>query len=250
MKNVIILTGCSGNLGSQILLNLLQSYYVIGISRNSQSIKINNEFKERFITLDCDFTIQTVEDVNKKIKNVIEQKDLFLKGLVNNAIFNYPKSPLSIDLKSCADSLEGIFSYHIRLSLSLFSLFSPPSSIVNISSMYGKVSPDPSMYKSQNKMNPLLYGSFKAAFIQSTKYLSSIFSESNIRVNSVSYGPFPSKKVIDENPDFIKELAKRTHLKRVGLPSESVGIIKFLLSEESSYITGADIPVDGGWTIW
>ena len=55
--------------------------------------------------------------------------------------------------------------------------------------------------------------------------------------------------IIDENPDIIEELAKRTHLKRVGLPSESVGIIKFLLSEESSYITGADIPVDGGWTV-
>ena len=81
-------------------------------------------------------------------------------------------------------------------------------------------------------------------------FLSTIFAKSNIRVNSVSYGPFPSNKVKEENPYFIAELEKKTHLKRVGYPSESVGIIKFLLSSESSFITGADIPVDGGWTSW
>ena len=99
-------------------------------------------------------------------------------------------------------------------------------------------------------MNPLLYGCMKAALIQSSKYLSSILSESNIRVNSVSFGPFPSEKTINENQLFIKELSKKTHLKRIGKAKESVGIIKFLLSEESSFITGADIPVDGGWTAW
>ena len=116
--------------------------------------------------------------------------------------------------------------------------------------MYGKVSPDPSIYDEKNKMNSLLYGCLKAAFLHSSKYLSTIFATSNIRVNSVSYGPFPSNKVKEENPSFIAELEKKTHLKRVGYPSESVGIIKFLLSSESSFITGADIPVDGGWTSW
>ena len=151
---------------------------------------------------------------------------------------------------SCAKSTEGLFAYHIRLSIMLKPLFTTPSSIINISSMYGKVSPDPSIYDKNNHMNPLLYGSFKAALIQSSKYLSSIFGPSDIRVNSVSYGPFPSENVKNNNPDFITELTKRTHLKRIGNSKESVGVIKFLLSDESSYITGTDIAVDGGWTAW
>lgn len=250
MKDLIIITGCSGNLGSPMLNELIKTYYVLGISRKSKDVKIDPAFSYRFIPLVCDFSNQKVEDIFIQIKNLLFEKKLFLRGLVNNAIFNIPKSPLEMEPMSCAKSTEGLFSYHIRLSMMLKPLFKPPSSIINIASMYGKVSPDPSLYDKNNPMNPLLYGSFKAALIQSSKYLSSIFGPSDIRVNSVSYGPFPSEKIRNRNPDFINELSKRTHLKRIGNSRESVGIIKFLLSDDSSYITGTDIAVDGGWTAW
>tara|TARA_B100001248_G_scaffold260719_1_gene249748 strand:- start:301 stop:1053 length:753 start_codon:yes stop_codon:yes gene_type:complete len=250
MNNLIILTGCSGNLGSSMLNELLKTYYVLGISRKCKDLKIDPKFQDKFIPLVSDFSIQKVEDIFIQIKKLIIEKNLFLRGLVNNAIFNIPKSPLEIDPISCAKSSEGLFAYHVRLSIMLKPLFVPPSSIINITSMYGKVSPDPSIYDESNLMNPMLYGSFKAALIQSSKYLSSIFGPSDIRVNSVSYGPFPSEKVKTNNPDFIYELTNRTHLKRIGNPTESVGVIKFLLSENSSYITGTDIAVDGGWTAW
>ena len=250
MKKLIILTGCSGHLGSAMLNELLNYYYVIGISRSAKDIEIKNKLKDRFIPYNCDFSLENTDKVILKIKTIIKDKDLTLKGLVNNAIFNMPSSPLSIEKEIASNSIEGLFSYHVRLSINLAPLFLSPASIINVSSMYGKVAPDPSIYVENSQMNSLLYGSFKAALIQSTKYLSGIFSESNIRVNSVSYGPFPSEKVINDNPEFIKKLIEKTHLKRIGKADESVGIIKFLLSDESSYITGADIPVDGGWTAW
>ena len=106
------------------------------------------------------------------------------------------------------------------------------------------------MYETVKEINPILYGSLKAALIQSTKFLSMTLAPQGIRVNSVSYGVFPSKKVQNSKPDFVKRLANNTHLKRIGNASEAAGIIEFLLSESSSYITGADIPVDGGWTSW
>ena len=110
-----------------------------------------------------------------------------------------PNLSMSIDTKTSTKAGEGLFFYHVRLIINLATLFSPESSIINISSMYGKVSPDPSIYLKDNEMNPLLYGSLKAALIQSTKYLSSIFSCKGIRVNSVSYGPFLSQKVIQKS---------------------------------------------------
>jgi len=250
MNQLIIITGCSGHLGSAMLNSLIKNYIVIGISRSSQSIKINPDFQSRFIPLNYDFSNQKVEDIVFKVQKLIDNRKLLLKGLVNNAIFNIPKSPLEINSEEAAQCSEGVLSFHLRLSISLKPFFSPPSSIINITSMYGKVSPDPSIYDESNPMNSLLYGSLKAAFIQSSKYLSSVFSPHNIRVNSVSYGPFPSEKVIRNNPKFINELKKRTHLNRIGKPYECAGVIKFLLSNESSFITGADIPVDGGWTAW
>ena len=231
-----------------MLTGLIEDYKVIGISRNSENIKFTKGLGDNFIPLNADMRIEKVESLVEKIKIIIEKNEIILKGLVNNAIFNYPSSPLSIGTKDTISVVEGIYSYHLRLTIGLLPFFNKPSSIINISSIYGKVSPDPTIYKKDLKMNPLLYGSMKAALIQSSKYLSSILSESEIRVNSVSFGPFPSEKTIKENPLFIEELSKKTHLKRIGRPEESVGIIKFLLSEDSSFVTGADIPVDGGWT--
>ena len=77
------------------------------------------------------------------------------------AIFNYPSSPLSIDPKDTISVVEGIYSYHVRLTIGLLPFLNTPSSIINISSIYGKVSPDPSIYKKDLQMNPLLYGSIR-----------------------------------------------------------------------------------------
>ena len=65
--------------------------------------------------------------------------------------------------------------------------------------MYGKVSPRPKMYETLEEISPILYGSQKAALIQSTKYLSMMLASRNIRVNSVSFGAFPSEKFKIEN---------------------------------------------------
>ena len=116
--------------------------------------------------------------------------------------------------------------------------------------MYGKVAPNPANYTNDVNVNALLYGSMKAALIQASKWMSASLGDNGIRVNSVSFGPFPQENIQQSNPIFIENLSKQTHLKRIGKPQEASGIILFLLSDDSSYITGADISVDGGWTAW
>ena len=122
------------------------------------------------------------------------------------------------------------------------------SSIVNVSSMYGVVAPDFKVYsESQEYLNPPHYGAAKAGIIQLTKYYASLLGENEIRVNSVSPGPFPNKTV-QENSIFIKELEKRTVFGRIGLPEEVAGIFTFLMSDAAGFITGQNFIVDGGWT--
>ena len=109
----------------------------------------------------------------------------------------------------------------------------------------GITCPNLNIYGSKKNTSPPTYGVSKAGLLHWTKYAALEFGKYQIRVNSVSPGPFPKNK---NNKKFIKILSNRTALKRIGKPIELVGPISFLCSKDSSYVTGSNIIVDGGWT--
>jgi NAD(P)-dependent dehydrogenase (short-subunit alcohol dehydrogenase family) len=86
--------------------------------------------------------------------------------------------------------------------------------------------------------------------LQLTRYLACHLAEKRIRVNAISPGPFPREAIAKERPDFVRALAEKTPLKRVGSAEEIAGPLLFLASDASSYVTGINLPVDGGWTAW
>jgi gluconate 5-dehydrogenase len=120
------------------------------------------------------------------------------------------------------------------------------ASIINIASMYGQVSPDGRLYDDRGGQSPFHYGPAKAGLLQLTRHLAAEFGPARIRVNALVPGPFPN------NPpaEFGKRLAGRTMLDRLGAPSEIAGPLLFLAAPASSYVTGASLNVDGGWTAW
>ncbi len=124
------------------------------------------------------------------------------------------------------------------------------ASVINISTMYGVVSPDPSIYDSPEGTNPPFYGAAKAALIQWTRYAACEFGKEGIRVNSITPGAFPSVAIQKSSPDFIKKLERKVPMGRIGLSAEMKGPTLFLASDASSYVNGTNLVVDGGWTIW
>ena len=124
------------------------------------------------------------------------------------------------------------------------------ASVVNIASMYGVVSPDLRVYSSERGSNPPFYGAAKAALIQYSRYAACEFGQEGIRVNTVAPGPFPSTKVQAEQPNFVKTLAGKVPMGRIGAAHEIGGPVVFLASSDSSYVNGAVLSVDGGWTSW
>lgn len=176
--------------------------------------------------------------------------------LVNNA---YVGGSGSIE---CAESEAYSASYDVTMiaahrllkamlpSLRLAAQQRGDASVINLASMYALVSPDQGVYESASAVNPPFYGAAKAALLQWTRYAACEFGREGIRINSVSPGPFPSLPVQAANPGFIENLAGKVPMGRIGAPDEIKGPMLFLASSAASFVNGANLVVDGGWTCW
>ncbi len=179
-----------------------------------------------------------------------------LHGLVNNAYAGGAGTIESCET-SGYDTAYGItvVAAHNLLNAALPSLrqavqASGDACVVNIASMYAMVSPDQRVYDSPSSTNPPFYGAAKAALLQWSRYAAAEFGKERIRVNAISPGPFPASDVEDSNPQFTARLAARVPLGRIGQAHELGGPIVFLISSASTFVNGANIVVDGGWTCW
>jgi NAD(P)-dependent dehydrogenase (short-subunit alcohol dehydrogenase family) len=124
------------------------------------------------------------------------------------------------------------------------------ASVINIASMYGSVSPDPSIYGTSGANNPPYYGAAKAGLIQLTRYAACHLAPERIRVNCISPGPFPAAQYLERDSGFRDRLRAKNPMNRTGDPHELQGPLLFLASDASSYVTGVNLAVDGGWTAW
>lgn len=118
-------------------------------------------------------------------------------------------------------------------------------SIVLVSSIYGMVGPDMSLYEGTAMQNPAGYGASKAGLLQLTRYLATLFAP-KIRVNAITPGG-----VWRNQPQvFVERYEKRTPLMRMGTEEDFKGAIAYLASDLSAYVTGQNLVIDGGWTAW
>ncbi len=126
-------------------------------------------------------------------------------------------------------------------------------SIINISTMYAVVAPDPRLYEGTRFLNPPGYSSAKAAMLAFTRYVASFWGAYGIRANAILPGAFSNTDEVGSNSvepadPFLDRLGQRTCLGRLGRPDELAGALLFLASGASSYVTGHALIVDGGWT--
>ena len=123
-------------------------------------------------------------------------------------------------------------------------------SIGLFTSMYGQVSPDPRIYLQPMKPNPIEYGVGKAGVIQMMKYPAVAWEPRGTRVNAISPGLFPNPDAQKNSPDFVQSLSQKVPLGCVGQAPENVDPVVLLASDESSFINGTVVNVDGGWMAW
>lgn len=118
-------------------------------------------------------------------------------------------------------------------------------SVINIGSIYGLLGPDLSLYEGTTMNNPAAYAASKGGLLQLTRWLATVLAP-KIRVNAISPGGLER----GQPQEFIDRYISRTPLRRMGREEDIMGAVAYLASDLSSWVTGQNIVVDGGWSVW
>lgn len=254
-NKVAIVTGGYGHLGTAMVNALLRCgaiVYVAGRSKDKFVEKFEQQVDDKLFFIEID--IMKSKSIEKCFEKVFKDQGR-IDVLINNAHSAKGNSQENMSDEDFLYTMDGVLgSIHKSIRAIIpYMKKQKFGKIINISSMYGIVSPDFRLYKGddcEKYTNPPHYGAAKAGVKQLTKYYAVLLGPSNIQVNAIAPGPFPSLKVQNENSKFIERLKAKNPLNRIGVPEDLDGTVILLSSRASDFMTGQTIQVDGGWTIW
>lgn len=236
MKTVII-TGCEGQIGRAFIRKLLSlKFKVIGFDVFPRS----NQDKIEYFQVDIT-KVDAVKDALARIDRV--------DVLINNAgaaVF----SPFE---KRTEEELDYVIGVNLKgtifMTQAVFDRFfkeQKKGCIVNIGSIYGVASGDMRLYSEGDRRTSEIYGATKAAVINLTKYFCAYMAPYNVRVNCISPGGIFNH----QDKEFVKKYSFKVPMGRMGKEEELLSTLEYLISDDSGYLTGQNIVVDGGFTAW
>jgi len=201
--------------------------------------------------IDCD--LENSESREQLIESLLSNKK-GLDVLINNAAFvgtsglegwvtGFEEQSIETWRRAVEVNLTAAFD----LSKGLYPKLkqSGQGAIVNVASIYGISGPDYSLYEDTAMGNPAAYAASKGGLLQLTRWLATTLAP-EVRVNAISPGG-----VFRNQPEvFVERYQNRTPLKRMAVEDDFKGVTAYLISDLSSYVTGQNIVIDGGWTSW
>ena len=261
---VVIITGAAGLLGTDYCHTLASvgGHIVVADIDHQRSAQLANEVTE-MNGIDALAIEVDVSDPDSVRAMVAETFDRFgrVDILVNNAAIDPKFDPEHVDehrnrfeefpfqaWKQALDvNVTGMFLCAQAVSRPM--LEADRGVMVNISSTYGLVGPDQRLYKREgqpSQFKPVSYSVSKAAVLGLTRYMATYFAGTGIRVNTLT----PGGVFAGHDDEFVRRYSTHTVLGRMAEREEISNALLYLVSDASSYMTGANLVVDGGWTAW
>ena len=254
-----LITGAAGLLGKEHAIALLEENFNCILTDinyqqlNNMKKKLPKKFQDKTIIKKMDVS---KEKSVKKIYNFIKKKKLYLNVLINNAAIDAKVSTKKNNINNLENLNLNLFTNELSVGLvgavittkyfgEIISKNKNGGSIINIGSDLSVIAPNHSIYQGGYK-KPLSYSIIKHGLLGLTRYISTYWPKQKVRCNMISPGP-----VLQNQPKtLIKNLKRNIPMGRLASKSEYKGVIKFLSNDYSSYITGQNIIVDGGKTVW
>jgi NAD(P)-dependent dehydrogenase (short-subunit alcohol dehydrogenase family) len=250
-----LITGAAGKLGTVFADTLaeLGSELILVDKPGSNLEDLKQTIQDRWnINSDlyeCDLELEFERDI---LLRELRKKEINV--LVNNAAF-VGTSDLSgwavkfedqsLDTWRRAVEVNLTAAFHLTQGLYPSMREASGASIINISSMYGSLGPDYSIYEDTKLANPAAYAASKGGLVQLTRWLATTLAP-EIRVNAIS----PGGIYRNQPTSFVSRYERKTPLQRMGSEDDFRGPLAFLASELSRYTTGQVLHVDGGWSAW
>lgn len=245
---VVVLTGGAGLYGRQLTAALAEAgaRLVIASRDVARLQEIARAQVQRGFSVTCEALDQGDEKSVLALRDQVLEQFGRVDGLVNNAVLRPMKSldaPVSAWEESLRVNATGVFL--MTRAFGQVMAEQGGGSIVNIGSMMGMVGPSPEFYEGTGMGTPAPdYFFHKAGMINLTRYFAGVFGRRDVRVNCLSPGGF-----FNHQPEpFLHRYNRRTMLGRMAGESDLGGAVVFLLGDASRYITGINLPVDGGYT--
>jgi len=229
MNKTVLVIGASGGMGRQITLDLVKEGYSVIGTYDETPIDIPN-IQTFHLNLLSD---ESIKDFIEKIKGIS------LYGFVNCAgIIEYEGTGVEQDIE--------VWNKTIKINLtSNYVLAKYFRNSIQENGRFIMISSTDAMYGGSVTAS---YSVSKAGINSLTKSLSLLFKSKKISVNAIAPGWVKTPMIEDTEEDFIKAIEKINPMKRIGTPEDISNVVRFLLKEESNYINGQVITVDGGYT--
>ena len=244
-----IVIGGMGKIGTPICEALLESEATLIIcSSNKKNLNLAykkfRNFNKKIHTFKMDQSQPLqINSFIKKIKKEFKIPDVLFNSAVNRPMKKYIKDTYKNFDKSMEINARGLFL--LNRGFGDLMKLQKSGSIINISSIYGVVAPDPNIYTNSKINTEPDYPFIKGGTIAMTKYFASYYAKYNIRYNVL----VPGGLFNDQDKSFVSNYCKKVPLSRMAYPNDIKGPAIFLASDASSYITGSSVFVDGGYTI-
>jgi NAD(P)-dependent dehydrogenase (short-subunit alcohol dehydrogenase family) len=253
---VALITGGAGHIGRTVAGGLAELNCKLCLLDTARSdvFAVSEELATRWNTEVVPLTLD-LEDENFRntVRPFIDERFGRLDILINNAAFYsieklkgwevpFEEQDLSV-MRRCIE-VNLIAGFH--LAQSLISLMRDHGgSIINVSSIYGVLGPDMSLYGGTEMGNPAAYGISKGGLVQMTRWMATMLAP-QIRANCISLGGVYRNQA----NAFVSRYVARTPMKRMATEEDFIGAIVYLASDLSAYVTGQNLMIDGGWSAW